>query len=198
MSDIAEAREADRQYRLLKPFFLTPVTTLDRGRGTAFPTAGLDGGALVAGERFFRTDLGLACYYAGAAWLTVEQFQCDVTPYSRNPLPFAGAGATTVLIVPQRTDYASYYVRAKAYLDVLTTNNATNYWQCSLYLGGTNVWTFNTSADAAGTGLNKEDSTAAVTAGAAFSKLDVIKSGAGAAPGSLFVTVSYWYRLIIT
>jgi hypothetical protein len=60
------------------------------------------------------------------------------------------------------------------------------------------VWTFNTSADAAGTGLNKEDTTAAVTAGAAFAKLDVIKSGAGAAPGSLFVTVSYWYRLIVT
>jgi hypothetical protein len=146
---------------------------------------------------YFRTDLGLWIYSDGTRQLTAEEFQCDVAAYARNPMPFAGAGATTLLIGPQRTDYASYYVRAKAYLDVLTTNNATNYWQCSLYLGATSVWTFTTAGDAPNTGLNKEDSSAGVTTGALYAKLDAVKAGAGAAPGSLFIAVSFWYRLII-
>lgn len=146
---------------------------------------------------YFRTDLGLWIYNDGTRQLTAEEFQCDLQAYARNPLPFGGAGATTVLLSPQRTDYAPYYVRAKAYLDVLTTNNATNYWQCSLYLGATSVWTFTTASDAPNTALNKEDATAGVTTGTSFAKLDVIKAGAGGAPGSLFVAVSVWYRLII-
>lgn len=194
MNDITKAHEARRLYQLLSPYFLSYAGSLDLVRGTAFPTTGHDGAAVQAGARFFRTDLGFACYYDGTRWLTAEEFQCDLPPYSRNALPFAGAGATTVLLAPQRTDYATYYERAKAYLDVLTTNDGANYWAFSLLLGASTVWTANTSGDAAGA-INKEHSTPGAAITAQLAQVKVTKTGA---PSNVFIAVSYWYRLIIT
>jgi hypothetical protein len=159
------------------------------GAGTAFPTG------IAAGFMFFRTDLGFLCYYDGTRWLTVHEYSATLVPYGRSAQPYSG-GAGTLLIYPVRTDYVAYYTRAKAYLDVLTTNNGTNFWSFTLTVGATAAWAFNTSADAAGTALNKEDTTGGVTAGTTFAKLDV--SSKTGAPGTLAINVTYWYRLIVT
>lgn len=143
---------------------------------------------------FFRSDLGLWIYSDGTRQLTAEQFQCDLVPYSRTPMPLAVGLGATVLIAPQRTDYASYYVRGKAYLDIVAPNDATNYWSFSLLVGSTIVWSANTSADAAGAGLQKEDTTAQVCAGAAISTGVLSKT---LLPGTVILALSYWYRLII-
>lgn len=143
---------------------------------------------------FFDTTADMWVYWDGTRWLTTQMFENNLPPYSRNPMPIAAGTGLVVLLSPQRTDYASYYVRGKAYMDVLTTNNATNYWSFSLVVGATTVWTANTSADAAGAGLNKEDSTAQVCAGAAYAYGTVTKV---LSPGSIVLHLSYWYRLII-
>lgn len=41
--------------------------------GTSFPTA-------AAGDRYFRTDLGMECYYDGTRWLTTQLFRSQFMP----------------------------------------------------------------------------------------------------------------------
>lgn len=161
------------------------------GVGTSFPTSPS------TDDRFFRTDLGWLCYYDGTRWLTVHEYEADLTPYGRSAQPYAGA-ATTLLLVPARTDRSYYITRAKAYLDVNATNNGANYWSLRLKTnGGTAIWDFNTSADAAGAALNKESSVInTVYAGVANFAMDV--SGKTGAPGSLVINASFWYRLVVT
>lgn len=160
------------------------------GVGTSFPTSP------VTGQRFFRSDLGWLCYYDGTRWLTVHEYEADLTWYQRVTLPYTGVANATLLFGPMRTDHNYYYTRGKVYMEVATTNNGSNYWTCALVLNATTVWTFDTSADAANTGLNKEDSTAAVATsgfGAQFKA-----SGKTGAPGALTVHCTFWYRLIVT
>lgn len=158
--------------------------------GTSFPSSP------ATNDRFFRTDLGWLCYYDGTRWLTVHEYQADLTWYQRITLPYTGATPATLLLTPLRTDRNYYYTRGKIYMEVATTNNGTNYWTCALVLNLTTVWTLNTSADAANTGLNKEDSTAAVVTTGGFARFDVTaKTGA---PGAVTVHCAFWYRPIVT
>lgn len=143
---------------------------------------------------FFDTTAAMWVYWDGTMWLTCELFENNLPPYSRNPMPIAAGSGTVVLLSPQRTDYASYYVRGKAYLDVLATNNATNYWAFSLLVGATVVWNANTSADAAGAALNKEHAVAQVCTGAAYASGVLTKT---LSPGNVVLALTYWYRLII-
>jgi hypothetical protein len=62
MNSIQKLREE------LAPYFLSFDGTRDLGRGTAFPVTGDLPDGLLAGDRFFRTDLGRLYYYDGAAW----------------------------------------------------------------------------------------------------------------------------------
>ncbi len=144
---------------------------------------------------FFDTTIDMWIYWDGTRWLTAEVFENNLPPYSRNPMPIAAGSGTVVLLSPQRTDYASYYIRGKAYMDVATTNNATNYWAFSLLVGSTVVWNANTSADAAGTAINKEHNVEQVCAGASYASGVVTKT---LSPGTIVLHLTYWYRLIIT
>ncbi len=87
----------------LAPYFLSYDAVRDLGSDTAFPVSADITGGLQASDRFFRTDLGWACYYDGARWLTVQEFQMDLTPYGRSAQPYSG-GATSLLLGPLRTD----------------------------------------------------------------------------------------------
>lgn len=158
--------------------------------GTSFPANP------ATNDRFFRSDLNWLCVYDGTRWLTVHEYQADLTWYQRITFPFTGVAGSTLLIVPLRTDRNIYYTRAKAYLEVATTNNGTNFWSLSLIIAATTAWTFSTSADAANTGLNKEDSTAAAITTGNFAQFQA--SGKTGAPGSLVVNCTFWYRLIVT
>lgn len=183
MSDVLAQRDLARR--------LEQTQVIERARTNYGPTKPTSPATNVP---FFDTTAGMWVYWDGARWLTAQQFQCDLVPYSRNPMPLAAGLGTTVLISPQRTDYASYYVRGKAYLDIVAPNNPTNYWSFSLLVGSTIVWSASTIADAAGTGLQKEDATAQVCAGASISTGVLSKT---LAPGTAVLALSYWYRLII-
>lgn len=185
MKDIAVA--LDQLEKKITP--LLSRETPRMGTGTAFPTG------ITSGYRFFRTDLGLECYYDGTRWLTEEIFECNLTPYARNPMPIAAGTGVVVLLSPQRTDYATYYVRGKAYMDIVAPNNATSYWGFTLFIGATTVWSADTHLDAAGAALNKEDATPQVCTSAAYAYATVSKV---LTPGTLILNLTYWYRLIIT
>src|SRR4051812_16129428 len=112
----------DLAYNLRKPlapYFLSYAALLDLGRGTAFPTVGHDGAAVQAGARFFRTDIGFACYYDGTRWLTAHEYPIPIVPVTA----YTAAGSPNATIAAQiRTDYAPYITRVATTLVVATTN----------------------------------------------------------------------------
>ncbi len=159
--------------------------------GTSFPTGP------ATNDRFFRTDLGWLCYYDGARWLTVHEYEAVLHWYQGITLPYAaGAANATLLLLPLRTDRNYYYTRGKVYMEVATTNNGSNYWTMALVINATTVWSFNTSADSAGTGLNKEDSTASVATTGNFAQFKT--SAKTGTPGAITAHATFWYRLIVT
>jgi hypothetical protein len=145
---------------------------------------------------FFRTDLGWWIYYTGSVWVTAHEYEQNLTPYGRNAQPYAG-GATSLLLAPARTDYDAFVTRVKVYLDIVGTNNGANYWSFTVRYASTSVYSFDTSADAAGVGLNKENApNTGVSAGPALSTLDI--TGKTGAPSAVVVNCTIWYQLIVT
>lgn len=171
---------------------LEQVATVERrgGAGAAFPAG------VAAGFRWFRTDLGLDFAYDSTYWLS-QELQADFTPYTRTVVPYTGAGVAALLIAPMRTDFDIYVTLAKVYIDVLTTNNGTNYWSLRLHTsGGSTPWSFDTSANSAGVAIAKSSAINTSYPGNEYFSYDVVsKTGA---PGSLAFNGTFWYRLRIT
>ena len=146
---------------------------------------------------FYRTDLGFLCYYDGTRWLTVAEYSADLVPFAINPLPFSGAGPSTVLLAPIRSDWRLWHTRQVLYLFINPTNNATNYWSMTTSdSGGTSFWGVNTSADAAGQ-ITKETTLASIgTAGANYLQAQLTKTLAPSAVSAIHLMA--YYRLVVT
>lgn len=198
VNEIAQSEEARRLYALLTPYFPSRAASLDLGRGTAFPTVGHDGAAVQAGARFWRTDLGFACYYDGTRWLTVQEYMIPVQALTT----FTGPGTVAGTITALRTDYAPYFTRVEMTTVVATTNNGSNYWTCELigvdlpFTSVSVVANPNTSADSVGVRVNH----AAAAGSPAPSNRQFVRGRftTTGSPGQLEITISAWYRLIVT
>ena len=200
MSDLDQL--AYRLRKPLAPYFQSPGALLDLGRGTAMPTAGHDGAAVQDGARFFRTDLGFACYYDGTRWLTMHEY--SVVPFSAPAgLDFA-ANDGTALVARLRTDDAPLFTRIAMTTRVLTTNSAVSYWTVLLvgysitFGSSTTIVNYDTSADTVNAYTSHEGAPAVVQpADYTHIALSVTKAGATGTPGTLRVFPSCFYRLII-
>lgn len=180
--------------RDLAPYFLSYDAARDLGRGTTFPASGDLPGGLMTDDRFFRTDLGWACYYDGARWLTLHEYAQPLTDYRRATIPFSGASGVLQL-GPVRTDGTNLAItRVAAYLDVLTTNNGSNYWTLAFKTSaGTTIQGFNTSTDSAGAAILKEYAINVPYADPTYITLEV--TGKTGTPGSLVAHGVVWYRI---
>jgi hypothetical protein len=88
--------------------------------GTVFPITGL-----LAGQRYFRTDLGLDCYYDGTRWLTVQEY--SFATITQGSWPATNTNDFLIRMdVP--TDYQIYLTRFGGVSYVATTNDGTKYW----------------------------------------------------------------------
>lgn len=187
-------------YNLRKPLsvYLHSYADLDLGIGTDFPTTGHDGAALQAGARRFRSDLGWACYYDGTRWLTVHELTATVLPITN----FAANGGSQIIGV--RTDYQLFADHIAFWTRVNTTNNATNYWTVSMRAINTGVaaadtlYSFTTAADTAGIAAQRDVTpTTQVPTNRTLLDCQFAKGGAGGAPGTLDLTATLYYRLVI-
>lgn len=166
-------------------------------QGTIFPPGRLN-------RRFFRTDLGLECYYDGARWLTVNE-------YSQHLVTVAGTGnysstVTNAQLYNAPIDQSlggSWVTRLNFGVYVGTTNNGSNYWTVQAYTADI--------TDASSVNLGSSFNTTAVSAnnrnlfsvivGAAANVshrmywLSVTKTSG---PGTLSITGVVFYRLIVT
>jgi hypothetical protein len=196
MNSIQDAQEAQRLAARLQPFFLSYAGSLDLGRGTAMPTIGHDGAAVQAGARFFRTDLGFACYMDGTRWLTVHELTMGLAQqtYTVN---------TTSIVAPFRGGFAPYITRVSTEYQVATTNNAGNKWTLlyrgvnAAYAAATQIHSFNSDAPGAGVWALDDGApnTTATPANQAFVDFGVSKTGS---PGTIQVSLTIAYRLIVT
>jgi hypothetical protein len=116
----------------------TFVLTSDSGQATGLIWRGLSthpsfwGGAFpgspVTQQMFFRSDLGIWCWYDGTRWLGPEltlpllNYQ-GTQPYSANTEAYACAALS---------DKPFYVTRFEIDYHVFTTNNAFNYWSATL------------------------------------------------------------------
>lgn len=165
------------------------------GSGTAFPASP------PTSSRFFRTDLGFDCYYDGTRWLTVAEYSTPLIG-SDNSVAFASRGTSGFLQYGRfRIDYAPYITRVVVATNVATTNNGTNYWTIKIqgvntnFTAGTDLWTFNTSADSVATWTHHDGVTTNVPANYHFA---VTRVDTTLAPGTITVLPTVFYRLIVT
>jgi len=163
----------------------------DLGRGTAFPTAGLGGGAIQAGDRFFRTDLGFACYYDGTRWLTT-----DILTAQFANLTYSATADDFATLFPIAADYAPFLVRWDAWVSVGGTNNGSNYWTILLRDTASNTAaSFNTSGQTASTQLLYV--LVSFTQPTVRQYLNVRTEKTAGAPSNVSMFSSVRYRLII-
>lgn len=157
------------------------------------------------GTTYFRTDIGQLCYYDGTRWLTVNEYEWTTLGVTGGGVFSFTADATYALLTSIRRDYQPYFSRVAVVAQVATTNNGSNYWTItanshnSIYGGGTILKTFNTSAAAVNTWVRYEYAAGSLdnTVPSDYGTLGygITKSGS---PGTLFLTGSVYYRLIIT
>lgn len=109
-------------------------------KGTAFP------GSPASGDVYFRTDLGMWCYYDGTRWLSSQRYT-DSFPFVQNISVNTDVVAD---MTPAETVHKPYLLRWDVICTVRATNSASNYWRIGLYrAGGTSVVSVNTSLIAA-------------------------------------------------
>jgi hypothetical protein len=185
--------DEERRIRDIQDRLTVRQTETSGGAGTAFPTG------IAAGFMFFRTNLGLLCYYDGSQWLTVHEYSAEM----RTDLTALSATNAFVNIASLRTDYAPAILRIAHELFVGGTSNATNYWTIVLY-GYNNAFTANSVIDSfdtktvtasTWTRVERSPNTNAVPTNNAEMVIDITKT---LAPGNLSILTTVYYRLIVT
>jgi hypothetical protein len=183
--------------RDLAPYFPSFEGTRDLGRGTAFPlTADVPGGLQTA-DRFFRSDLLLACVYDGARWLTQADYGVTVCEL----INFGTASPQSSTLRIFRADYAPAVSHVALHTRVSATNDALNYWTVSLQTlnaalaAADTIYSFTTPAD--GTSYVRRDAGPTLSLPTNRHAVRVLISKTGA-PGAIEVAAEMNYRLIIT
>jgi hypothetical protein len=166
--------------------------------GVAFPASP------TAGQQFFRTDLGLECYYDGTRWLTKGEYSGQMGVISSGVPPIT---ATTSGVGQWAVDFSQagmLVTRIVATTYMLGgTSNGSNYWTyqyvtCNAAGVETNIGpSFNTSAFAASSQeITHLPINAACPAG---SKIIYGKYTKVGAPGNLYnMPTTIYFKLIVT
>lgn len=157
--------------------------------GSSFPAAP------ATGQQYFRTDLGLAFYYDGTHWLTINQYARTLwTTPSTSAVPSSGIGVT----VPPDFDL---WVETLVATVTASPNNGSNYWTGSLTQLATNGTptligsTFNTSAAPSATYVSYVATVGAAVHGATNPILSVSMVATGT-PGQFTALFAVRYRMI--
>lgn len=160
--------------------------------GTVFPSA-------VTGDRYWRTDLGLECYYDGTRWLSVQLFH-DIMAQSTD----GGIPISATQICGRNTLWSGAYDLwiVSVYGTMFSSSlSGSAYWTVTVAKGNTassftDIASFN---DQSGTDSNWEKKTVAVGAllGASDSTLRWTATKTST-PGPVYVSGAVTYRLVLT
>lgn len=160
------------------------------GKGVAFPTSP------VTNDLFFRTDLGLLCFYDGSQWVTANEYEMPFTPGQEGNYGVTTAPAN-LLWAPRFSSYNVILTRAAATGVVVTTNNGSNYWTITLYSDSASIWSFNTSGWTAGTATNNNNISLGSTVYGPSLYFRWRADSKTGTPGALTLSGALKYRLVV-
>lgn len=164
------------------------------GAGSSFPVSP------TTGDQFFRTDLGLDCYYDGVRWLSKQEYEIG-SGLNEGSQSFASTTPFIPWRAPVRSDYSLYMTRWVVTSRVNTTNTGSVYWTMELFrqagdTTGTSLASFNTSADSPGT-IVQHDQVLNVVLDSSAKNLFANATKTGS-PGAMHLISAAYYRLIVT
>ena len=160
--------------------------------GTSFPTA-------ATGDRYWRTDHALECYYDGTRWLSTTLFTATMTTHDVATIqPLSSSPATISRVSLHHTDFQAWLVNLYGETYVNTTNNGTNFWTFALAgaVTGTAYGNFTTAAQAADTHTGHKT---ALNVAAGGTERGLTLTGTKTlSPGAAYWGATLTYRLIVT
>lgn len=172
---------------------------LSRLNGTVQWNSGTSNPTGVAGDRYWRSDLGLEIYYDGTRWLSTTLYKADNGETST-----LSAINTGPRLRPLTNGLDIYIVAWDLSIGMFSTNDGSNYWTYALQSRNgadtsTAISTLNTSLLAGGTWHHITSAIGAVsdTNGAVynFTVNTTVKTGA---PSNLLMVGGFTFRLIVT
>jgi hypothetical protein len=168
--------------------------------GTSFP------GSKATGDRYWRTDLGLECYWDGTRWVSSTLYHEQMgaieggfpTGGWGNALGTQSIGRWT----PWHSDYDLWLVSLYGSTYVGATNDGSHYWTVSLFKTNaagaeTSIVTFATNADTQANYTTHAAAIGAAMGGATYKEL-IAKVTPTSTPGNIYPSVAISYRLIVT
>lgn len=199
MSDPTLNELARRLVAPLSTWFLSARLVRDLGRGTANPTDAP--GGLLAGDRFFRTDLGFALFYDGTRWLSIQEYHAVFSNYVfgvAQGTAYGGGVPQAMCRIITRTDLQLYFTRFTLLLNCSVAQTAANNWRLNIQskFGAVSHQLYNTNGQAAGiTTVELNTITTPLNSNAPETRLVLdVKNGA---PGTITVEGAAAYRLVV-
>jgi hypothetical protein len=154
--------------------------------GTAFPTA-------ATGDRFWRTDLGMECYYDGTRWLSTQVFTAEWRMWPSGA--FSGTAAYYAPLAGHATGLAVWLLDAQVFYYASATTNGSHYHTLQWFAAGGAVVTFNMQTQTTDTWVNTAIGSSIAYASRASTYVLITKTGT---PGGISVGSTLRYRVIAT
>ena len=155
-----------------------------------------------SGDQYFRTDLGLDCYYDGTRWLTKNEYAINFWPASAVEVISDDQDIADPITLG--TDDNVYITSVAGVFGVGSTNGGSDYWDIVLYgyqqnfAGGQTFATLSTAALTAGQTTALEVA-ATLNMHATDNVLFQFTSSETGDPSNLYVdSLTIYYRKIIT
>lgn len=165
--------------------------TADDMAGTSFPSSPF------TGQRFFRRDLGLLCYWDGTQWLTENEYVVGLPMVQNQASNFMMPGETI------RTDLTVYVTRVEMNIRATGTQDASNYWTIAArlvnasYSAVTTAWSTTTAGFSDMTYYNRTGITNRTNASNRYF-IDAYAAKTGS-PGNISaLAVTVYHRFIVT
>lgn len=163
--------------------------------GTAFPASP------TVNQRFFRTDLGLDCYYDGTRWLTVGLTTHGFV-VTNTLMPISASVNDNLQAVVDNGASGIWLERIVVNTYVSTTNNASNYWtvQPERYDTSGTVTSVGSAISSASRSANTPYQDV-ISVGAALATTNIVlrlNAAKVLSPGVLHYRGAIVYRLIVT
>lgn len=175
--DVSEAAAADQTKKITG-------TVSGIASGTSMP------GTPAANDRFFRTDLGLLCYYDGTRWLTLNEYSVNSETGTE-----ATSGWAAV-----KTGFDKYVTRVQWAFNLSKAHSVTSYCTLTASIGSASVSCLTQNISTTGsviTSSGAPTTASANTSGGGSITIASTSTGTVTA-SSCSWNVTVYYRLIIT
>lgn len=173
---------------------------LSRLNGTVQWNSGTSNPTGAAGDRYWRSDLGLEIYYDGTRWLTTTLYQLPINPADA-VTPFSATGTNNRVALPLLSTYTPRIVDywAGFFVSGGTALGASHKWVCELKnaVSGTVLGTININSGASNAWRSSGAVSVATNVAITEFELEVLSTKTGT-PGTLYLLPMISYRLVIT